>query len=485
MPVGTPDEDLFEESRMSFGEHLEELRRVLVRSLYGVVIGCAIGFYLANDVINFLQQPLNKAIATFKIEQSMDRLQDENGFVPPEMSQRMKSQRMLPKSYLVDPGEIVQLIRELSPDALGDIDLTPYRFHEQEFPPQSAQAVAKRWVAAEENDAERSQLELLWSLLDEDDRTLVQQIADGQDGDDSGQQVEQLLPVLNRLIENPAIHNSEEFSKWLAQPGGSLLDSFEASFTGKRVDQSLYLMKVKLDEADGPQPDLNRRLNHILVSSAFARELNPPDIPMASIRLWEPAEVNAQSLKAEEVFMVWLKAGLITGLFVSSPWLFYQVWSFVAAGLYKHEQRYVYIYMPISLLLFFSGAALSFFFVFEPVLGFLFSFNAGMGIDPQPRIGDWLSFVMFLPLGFGISFQLPLVMLALNRIGILEIGTYLKQWRMAVLVIFVISMLLTPADPISMLLMALPLSGLYFLGIAMCRWMPGRRSPFGEEVYEP
>ena len=107
-----------------------------------------------------------------------------------------------------------------------------------------------------------------------------------------------------------------------------------------------------------------------------------------------------------------------------------------------------------------------------------------MGIDPQPRIGDWLSFVMFLPLGFGIAFQLPLVMLMLNRIGLVEVGVFTAKWRGAVLVIFVLSMFLTPADPISLIMLAIPLTFLYFIGIALCLWMPRGRNPFGE-VYEP
>ena len=104
--------------------------------------------------------------------------------------------------------------------------------------------------------------------------------------------------------------------------------------------------------------------------------------------------------------------------------------------------------MPISLLLFFSGVLLAFCFVFEPVLEFLFTFNAQMGIDPIPRVNDWLSFVMFLPLGFGIAFQLPLLMLFMNRLGIFSIEAYITKWRVAIMVIFFLSMLLTPADPI-------------------------------------
>ena len=126
--------------------------------------------------------------------------------------------------------------------------------------------------------------------------------------------------------------------------------------------------------------------------------------------------------------------------------------------------KYVYLYMPISLGLFFSGVLLAFGFVFEPVLDFLLSFNAQMGITPIPRVHDWLSFVLFLPIGFGLAFQLPLLMLFLNRIGIFDVEAYTTKWRVAVMVIFFLSMLLTPADPISMILLAVPLTILYFPG---------------------
>ena len=182
--------------------------------------------------------------------------------------------------------------------------------------------------------------------------------------------------------------------------------------------------------------------------------------------------------------MIWLKAGFVTGLIFASPYIFYQIWVFVAAGLYPQEQRYVYVFLPFSLGLFLAGAALAFFFVFGPVLDFLFSFARSMGIEPDLRISEVISFVLFLPLGFGIAFQLPLVMLLLNRIGIVSIEMYLDKLRIAILGIFVISMLLTPADPVSMLLMSGPLTGLYFLGIGLCKWMPRGRNPF-DEAYEP
>ena len=118
--------------------------------------------------------------------------------------------------------------------------------------------------------------------------------------------------------------------------------------------------------------------------------------------------------------------------------------------------------------------------MFPIVLKFLFAFNARLGIDPDPRISEWLSFAIFLPLGFGLSFQLPLVMLFLERIGVFNVTKYLAKWRMAVLVIFIVSMVLTPADPLSMLAMAMPLVTLYFLGVLLCKYFP-RRKGFLEE----
>ena len=195
--------------------------------------------------------------------------------------------------------------------------------------------------------------------------------------------------------------------------------------------------------------------------------------------VWRPMDdderMSVKSLNPTEAFMIWLKASVVTGFVLVSPLIFYFVWSFVAAGLYPHEKQYVHIFLPFSIGLFLAGALFCFFGVFPIILEFLFTFNARLGIDPDPRISEWLSFAIFLPLGFGLSFQLPLVMLFLERIGVLSVGAYLLKWRMAVLVIFIVSMVLTPADPLSMLAMATPLVGLYFLGIGLCHYFPQRK----------
>lgn len=194
-------------------------------------------------------------------------------------------------------------------------------------------------------------------------------------------------------------------------------------------------------------------------------------------RVEDDPRVAIKSLASQEAFMIWLKAGVVAGVIIGSPMIFYHLWSFIAAGLYPHEKKYVNVFLPFSVVLFLTGAAFCFFVVLPYVLNFLFSYNRSLGIDPDPRINEWLSFALFLPVGFGLSFQLPLVMLFLHRVGIFSVEVYLQKWRIAVLVIAVISMVLTPADPMSMMMMAVPLTGLYFLGIGLCRWMPRAKGP--------
>lgn len=187
------------------------------------------------------------------------------------------------------------------------------------------------------------------------------------------------------------------------------------------------------------------------------------------------------TLNVQEAFLTYLKVAFIAGLLFSSPWVFYQLWLFVAAGLYPHERKYVYVYLPMSTMLFIGGALFCFFAVFPFVLKFLLGFNAWLGVTPQIRLSEWISFAIVLPLMFGIAFQLPLVMLFLERISIFDAEGYRQKRRMAVLVIAVLSMFLTPADPMSMLMMMFPLIGLYELGILLCTYSPVK-SPFETEA---
>ncbi|WP_419194705.1 twin-arginine translocase subunit TatC [Novipirellula herctigrandis] len=213
------------------------------------------------------------------------------------------------------------------------------------------------------------------------------------------------------------------------------------------------------------------------------RQLPDPELLKPKLQLRQ-SKASVSSLKVEESFMIWVKAGLIVGAVLASPMILYHLWTFVAAGLHSHERRYVYLYLPISVTLFCSGVILAFFLVLHYVLTFLLTFNGGMDVAVEPRLTYYVNFVLMLPLGFGVAFQLPLVMLFLQRIGIFETEAYINSWRIATLVIFIMSMLLTPADITSMIALALPLMVLYFLGIVMCKFIPRGRG-MGSAAYDP
>ena len=470
MPFRNQNDDLFEESRMSFGEHLEELRHVLIRSLIGVAIGCVLGFLVAERVVNILQTPLESALTKFYVKDGKQRLRNENGYLAPELSKWLDEERMVPETFLVDPGQLVGGLRSISPDFLKNVTLRPYRFSVNQFSDENVLAVCKNWTEMKSgDDSQLSQWKLLWGLVTENDRLKLTGIA-GQNALNDGDK-QAFIEVLNRLLAEPEISNSKEFAPLIQQTSSSLADVLE-----EKKDNALLEMKERLTEKF--DPDLSERLNRLLISDSFGQDVKDVQLEMIPLTVWKSARYKSQSLGATEPFMIWVKASVATGLLISSPWVFFQIWSFVAAGLYPAEQKYVYFFLPVSLGLFLAGALLAFFFVFEPVLDFLFSFNARMGISPQPRINDWLSFVMFLPLGFGVAFQLPLVMLFANRIELITVEAYTSNWRIAIVAIFGLSMLLTPADPISMIMLAIPLTGLYFLGIILCKRLNKTSNPY-------
>jgi len=344
--------DLFQESTMTFGQHLEELRTCLFRAVYGLFLGILVGFAVGDRVVRYIASPLSAALEKYytdKAEKQLDaRFADlvAQGRTLPETKEQVrtliKEEQLLPEEFYVNPTEVLNHLKRLYPE--------------------SFKGVAPPAIAADQPLGRGNYLQIfLWRPLQNDPR------------------------------------------------------------------------------------------------------------------------VHVRTMSAQEGFSIYMKAAFIVGVIVASPWIFYQLWVFVGAGLYPHERRYVYVFLPFSVGLFLLGAGMTFFAVFPPVLKFFFYFNSVMGIEPEPRISEWLGFVLTLPLGFGAAFQLPLVMLFLERIHVFTIQSYLSFWRLAILVIAVIALLLTP-DPSSMVMMMVPLTLLYFGGIALCRYLPAIRRPY--EHYE-
>lgn len=362
--------DLFDDSTMTFGEHLEALRTHLFKSLIGLLLAVAVCLYYGESIVAFVRRPIDRALQQFSQEKRDDKIDVQD-----------------------DVGKLSK----------------------------------EQWYSG---------LAGMWN----------------------------------------------EF--WTTITGSDVPETPAAAETGPQAELKQASLRVAVTAFDllsalhdalpethaAPDESTREKIVHLTLSA--------PEF--AQFRVMANQSLEPVTFNVQEAFMTYLKVSLIASVILASPWIFYQLWLFVAAGLYQHERKFVYIYGTMSLVLFLAGAAFCFYAVFPFVLKFLLAFNRNIGVTPQIRLSEWISFAVVLPLMFGISFQLPLVMKFLTAISIFNVEVYRKNWRLAVLVIAFLSMVLTPADPFSMLLMMFPLLFLYQLGIWLCQ-VSARKNPFEGE----
>ena len=173
------------------------------------------------------------------------------------------------------------------------------------------------------------------------------------------------------------------------------------------------------------------------------------------------------------VFLVPMKVVLMVAFLIALPYVLYQVWAFVAPGLYAHEKRLALPLVAASVVLFFVGMAFAYFLVFPTVFGFMAKI-APEGVAWMTDIEKYLSFVLSTFVAFGVTFEVPVIVVVLVGIGVVDIAK-LKEIRPYVIVgAFVIGAIFTPPDVISQLMLAIPLCLLYELGILLARFA-GRR----------
>ncbi len=487
-----PKEDLFADSTMTFGEHLEELRQCLFRAAIGLVVGVGFGLFLADDVIQQIQVPLKKSLRGYYQMQAMDKIQNDE-LAKAEQAGLITDENYVSNDIEVELDQLILRLKAAVPNQLGALNYSPYSFVADDF-----------YLEAESGSEHRKFFQHVQSSLDEElpwatflvgllDDTQLEQFSRVVNSVDNpyDEDLSDAVELLNVWANEASVYDNHEIRdlvKSNIEGPDTWWTQFDTSTDENQVDINEVFSNLAArinDPNDGlSTADMTRRINKFAISNAFPDYLRSARPATITLPVWEKKDIRVQTLNAHEGFMIWLKAAFIAGFVIGSPWIFFQLWAFVAAGLYPHERKYVYIYLPFCLALFFGGAAMAFFIVMEPVLDFLFSYNRMMAIDPDPRISEWLGFVMFLPIGFGVAFQLPLVMLMLQRIGMFTTAAYLAKWRVAILVIFIIAMFLTPADPLSMLLLGGPLTVLYFLGILLCKFMPRNKNPYAES-YDP
>jgi sec-independent protein translocase protein TatC len=170
-------------------------------------------------------------------------------------------------------------------------------------------------------------------------------------------------------------------------------------------------------------------------------------------------------------FMTPFKLSMYVALFIAMPYVLYQVWAFVAPGLYRHEKRFAVPLLVSSIFLFYAGIAFAYFAVFPVVFGFMVT-TTPKGIVMMTDISQYLDFVMRMFLAFGVAFEAPVAVVLLVTTGLVSLEKLKSNRGYVIIAIFVAAAALAPPDSISMLIMAVPMCGLYeagliFAGIAM------------------
>jgi sec-independent protein translocase protein TatC len=183
-----------------------------------------------------------------------------------------------------------------------------------------------------------------------------------------------------------------------------------------------------------------------------------------------------QTLTPTDGFTSYMFIATWSGLVLASPWIFFQLWKFVSAGLYPRERRYIYIAAPASAGLFIIGALFSALLVSPLTLQFFVLFNRDvLGIESIFTFKSYMSFMVNMMLVFGLSFQTPIALFFLNKFGLLSLSLITKSRRYVILIVTILAAVLTPGtDAVSLLTLAIPLYLLFEIGVLLI-WLFGRK----------
>jgi sec-independent protein translocase protein TatC len=396
MSNGNPPDpdDFFAETRMSFGDHIEELRVHLWRAIYGFGIAVFASIFIGHIVVDYITAPVKQQLREYYIRHQKRVLEQQAG--DPELT---RANRPTPfRAVLVPRKQILAVAKGEDPDM-----------------------PRPRIISEKEQQAREEQKAPLWKRL---------------------------------LTGEWFPSDPEKDPAWKDRP-----DEKPVEIAEKDKEKEFVRLWMSVE-------------NPIF----YASDLQPAQ--RAFLDLDNPTTLNVQ-----EGFMVWFKVCMVSGVVLGSPWIFWQIWMFVAAGLYPHEKRLVHVYLPVSLGLFLAGVVICEVFVLPKAIEALLWFNELMNLRPDVRLNEWLGFAIFMPLVFGLSFQTPLVMLFLNRLGIMDIDSFRNRRKMAWFAMAVFAAVITPStDALSMLFLWVPMSLLFELGIFLIWFSPRHQTDLDVET---
>jgi sec-independent protein translocase protein TatC len=202
--------------------------------------------------------------------------------------------------------------------------------------------------------------------------------------------------------------------------------------------------------------------------------MEPPTVDNASRRLNYMAPL--------EPFFVQMKLSLIMGFILALPVILYQTWRFIAPGLYAHEKKYVYLFVPVGTVAFIVGDLFFLYIVWPLIVAFSLGYESPT-LYPLLNLTQYVNFCLRLLLLFGLIFELPLILLILARLGLVQLDFLVRQRRLAILLSLIVAAF--HADVITMIMVALPLYGMYEISILVIRLLGRRFVPQTEATDEP
>jgi sec-independent protein translocase protein TatC len=256
-----------------------------------------------------------------------------------------------------------------------------------------------------------------------------------------------------------------------------LIITLIALFIGMGLAWTFALSALTVIQRPLTQPSLIKRLQYDLVSRVqksfpqFAEQirLEPPDLDIP------PRKLNYMA--PLEPFFVQMKLSLIMGLILALPVILYQTWQFIAPGLYTHEKKYVYLFIPVGTGAFILGDLFFLYIVWPLIVAFSLGYESAT-LFPLLNLTQYVNFCLRLLLLFGLIFELPLILLILARLGLVRLDFLIKQRRLALLLSLIVAAF--HADVVTMTMVALPLYGMYEISILLIRLIGGSKSKQAE-----
>ena len=379
-------------SSMSFIDHLDELRRRLIRFLIVMTLCVLAAYAVRKEILDLIRKPVD---APLKKYTSSQQIQPTKGKIPlPSLSSyNCACDEIVPEQSAVvpleeDQGEVLTLTQIESTDVSIDTVEQTLDFNEVTDKAEEWTQIAKETI---------------------NDFMVFFQVLIGKD-------------------PSP-IFETQKYDTDLRQEQGSA-------------------------QAFQPMPgQINLNCNCTL-STASVQQSSPHS--------------SMVFLGLPELFFAQMKVAIFAGFFLAFPYLLIEIWGFVGPALYRGERKVFWIFAICSYFFFIGGALFGYFVVFPYGFDFFLSLTQMGEIMPSLSVGGYLSFALKLLLAFGTIFELPLATFILARMGIVTPEIMIKQSRMAILVVFILSAMLTPPDPFTMMLMAGPLIILYLFSIGVC-----------------